>query len=99
MTKDFLNNDEIRYCLWFKGASSTVFRKNPEVMRRINAVQEFRLASTATDTRTSADTPYLFFRTPQTDNDYLCIPETSSEPTCVAELMKMYQKLVKLEQR
>ncbi len=97
MTKDFLNNDEIRYCLWFKGASSTVFRKNPEVMRRINAVQEFRLASTATDTRTSADTPYLFFRTPQTDNDYLCIPETSSEPTCVAELMKMYQELTKAD--
>ena len=48
-------------------------------MRRINAVRELRLASTATDTRTSADTPYLFFRTPQTDNDYLCIPETSSE--------------------
>ena len=78
-SKDFLNNDEVRYCLWLKGVSPAIYRKNPEIMRRINAVQEFRLASSAADTRATADTPYLFFRIPQTGNDYLCIPETSSE--------------------
>jgi len=78
-SKDFLNNNEVRYCLWLKDVSPDVYRKNQEVMRRINAVREFRLSSSAADTRATADKPYLFFRTPQTDNDYLCIPETSSE--------------------
>ena len=58
-SKDFLNNDEVRYCLWLKGVSPAIYRKNPEIMRRINAVQEFRLASSAADTRATADTPYL----------------------------------------
>ena len=77
--KDFINNNEIRYCLWLKEVSPAVYRKNAEIMRRINAVREFRLASSAADTRATADRPYLFFRTPQTDSDYLCIPEVSSE--------------------
>jgi len=77
--KDYINNNEVRYCLWLKDMSPAIYRKNPEVMRRINAVREFRLASSAADTRATADKPYLFFRTPQTDSDYLCVPEVSSE--------------------
>lgn len=38
-----------------------------------------RLASSAAPTRALADKPYLFFSTPQTDSNYLCIPEVSSE--------------------
>ena len=49
--KDFINNNEIRYCLWLKEVSPAVYRKNAEIMRRINAVREFRLASSAADTR------------------------------------------------
>lgn len=30
-------------------------------------------------TRALADRPYIFFSTPQTDSNYLCIPEVSSE--------------------
>ena len=78
-SKDFINNDEIRYCIWLKGASPSAYRKNPEIVRRLNAVREMRLASSAEPTRALADKPYLFFSTPQTDNNYLCIPEVSSE--------------------
>ena len=78
-SRDFINNDEIRYCLWLKDISPSVYRKNPEIMRRLEAVKEMRLASSAAPTRAYADRPYLFFSTPQTDNNYLCIPEVSSE--------------------
>ena len=78
-SKDFINNNEIRYCLWLKGLSPTIYRKNAEIMRRLEAVREMRLASSAAPTRAFADKPYLFFSTPQTDSNYLCIPEVSSE--------------------
>ena len=78
-SKDFINNNEVRYCLWLKGVSPVIYRKNAEVMRRLKAVQEMRLASSAAPTRAMADKPYLFFSTPQTDSNYLCIPEVSSE--------------------
>lgn len=76
--RDFINSDEIRYCLWLKGVSPAIYRKNAEVMRRLQAVKEMRLKSTAAPTRTLAERPYLFFSTPQTENPYLCIPEVSS---------------------
>ena len=78
-SKDFINNDEVRYCLWLKGVSPTLYRKNTEIMRRLEAVKQMRLASSAAPTRALAEKPYLFFSTPQTDSNYLCIPEVSSE--------------------
>ena len=78
-SKDFINNDEVRYCLWLKGVSPVLYRKNAEVMRRLEAVKQMRLASSAAPTRALAEKPYLFFSTPQTDSNYLCIPEVSSE--------------------
>ena len=77
-SKDFINNDEKRYCLWLKGISPTIYRKNTEVMRRLEGVRQMRLASSAAPTRALAEKPYLFFSTPQTDSNYLCIPEVSS---------------------
>lgn len=77
--RDFINNDEIRYCLWLKGISPSAYRKNAEIVRRLEAVREMRKASSAAPTRAFADKPYLFFSSPQTDNNYLCIPEVSSE--------------------
>ena len=77
--KDFINNDVVRYCLWLKDMPPAVYRKNHEIMRRLNAVREMRLNSSAAPTRAMAEKPYLFFSTPQTDNNYICIPEVSSE--------------------
>ena len=77
-SRDFINNDEIRYCLWLRDVDPAIYRSNKEVMRRLQAVREMRLASTAAPTRAYADMPYLFFSAPQTDFNYLAIPEVSS---------------------
>ena len=76
---DFLNNNQVRYCLWLKDVSPSVYIKIPEIMQRLQNIRDFRSRSTAEPTRKAAETPYLFFSTPQTDKDYLCIPEVSSE--------------------
>lgn len=78
-SKDFINNDVKRYCLWLKDISPSVYRKNADIMKRLEAVKKMRLASSAKPTRALADKPYIFFSTPQTDSNYLCIPEVSSE--------------------
>ena len=78
-SRDFINSDEIRYCLWLKDASPAVYHKNREVMRRLAAVRDFRLASSAAPTRKMAEQPWRFFSTPQTDETFLAIPEVSSE--------------------
>ena len=31
--KDFINNDAIRYCLWLKGVSPAIYRKNKIVIK------------------------------------------------------------------
>ena len=78
-SRDFINSDEVRYCLWLKDASPTICRKNRDVMRRLAAVREFRLASSAAPTRKMAEQPWRFFSTPQTGSRYLLVPEVSSE--------------------
>lgn len=78
-SKDFINNNEVRYCLWLKNISPMVYYKNAEIMRRLDAVREMRLNSSAAPTRALAEKPYIFFSTPQTESNYLCIPEVSSE--------------------
>ena len=77
--KDFLNNDEVRYCLWLKDVNPAEFSKNKEIMRRLDAIKAFREKSSAEPTRKSALTPWKFFSTPQTDKTYLIVPEVSSE--------------------
>ena len=78
-SRDYINNDEVRYCLWLKNISPAVYRKNKEIMRRLEAVREMRINSSAAPTRALADKPYIFFSTPQGDEEYLCIPEVSSQ--------------------
>ena len=77
--KDFLNNNEVRYCLWLKNISPSVYIRNKDILSRLEKIKEFRLKSSALPTRKSADTPYKFFSTPQTDETYLIIPRVSSE--------------------
>lgn len=78
-SKDFINDNEHRYCLWLKDISPSVYRKYPEVMKRLEGVRNMRLASSAKPTQALADKPYLFFSTTQKDKEYLCVPEVSSE--------------------
>ena len=75
---EFLNGEN-RWCLWLKDVSPTEMRALPEVMKRINAVREFRLQSTKAATVKLADVPYLFAEIRQPENNYVLIPIHSSE--------------------
>ena len=77
-SEEFINGKE-RWCIWLKDALPSDIRSSPELMRRIEAVQTMRLASTAAPTRNAASTPTLFFYSAQPDSDYLLIPKVSSE--------------------
>ena len=77
--RDFLHDDEKRYCFWLKNVEPSAFRNIPELRVRLEEVRKFRAESTSEDTRIKADVPYLFFRTPHKESDYLLIPRTTSE--------------------
>ncbi len=68
-----------RYCLWLVGASPNELRSCKEVMRRIEAVRDFRASSKAAATRKFAETPALFCQIAQPDTDYILVPRVSSE--------------------
>jgi hypothetical protein len=69
----------MRWCIWLKDANPDEFRKLKEIVKRIEKVKEFRLASVASATRNKALTPYLFAQIAQPNTNYLAIPEVSSE--------------------
>ncbi|MBR4151983.1 MAG: class I SAM-dependent DNA methyltransferase [Selenomonadaceae bacterium] len=79
VAKDFLHGEPIRYCLWLFNVPPNEYSGNREIMRRLEAIRVFRLASSSLTTQKSAETPYKFFSTPQTNENYLCIPQVSSE--------------------
>lgn len=74
---EFLNNKE-RYCLWLVNANPHDLKKCKEVMKRIEAVKEFRASSKAAGTRKFAATPTLFCQIAQPDTNYIMVPKTSS---------------------
>jgi hypothetical protein len=77
-SEEFINGN-MRWCLWLEKADPSELRKLPEVMRRVEAVREFRLKSTAKPTRESAKRPTEFFYLNQPTTAYILIPEVSSE--------------------
>jgi len=75
---EFLHGEN-RWCLWLKDASPAELRKMPEVMKRVEAVRQFRLKSTKAATVKLASMPYLFAEIRQPVNNYILIPIHSSE--------------------
>jgi hypothetical protein len=75
---EFLNNSK-RYCLWLGDCSPSDLRKMPEVMKRVNAVREYRLASKRAATLKLADTPVRFQVENMPKESFLIIPSASSE--------------------
>lgn len=73
-----LIHGDMRYCLWLLGFNMNELEQYPEILPRINAVKQFRLNSSAKDTREKAKVPMEFFRTPVYDTDYLVIPSTTT---------------------
>ena len=75
---DFINN-KLRYCLWLDGVSPVQYRKNADILRRLQNVAELRQASPTKGFKAAADTPMLFAEIRQPDSTYLVVPEVSSQ--------------------
>ena len=73
-------NNHFRDCLWLVECPPNELRSMPEVMKRVSAVREMRLASEKAATRQKATFPTLFTENRQpTSGNYLAVPRTSSE--------------------
>ncbi len=73
---EYINNIP-RFCLWLKNANPTEIRKNPEIMKRVEACRQDRLSG-APDRQKLAETPTLF-REQKNPETYVVVPATSSE--------------------
>lgn len=78
MGKDFIDRKP-RYCLWLVGANPAEIKKCPNVVKRIEAVREFRLASKKAATQKKAETPMLFDEVRECKSNYIALPKVSSE--------------------
>ena len=82
--KKWIGSDEFingwhRWCLWLGDCQPHDLRKMPESMKRIEAVQKFRLASNSKPTNIIASTPARFHVENMPLSPYLLIPRVSSE--------------------
>ncbi|PQJ94822.1 DNA methyltransferase [Chromatium okenii] len=75
---EFINGYE-RWCLWLGKCPPDHLQKMPEAMKRVHAVQRFRLASKSKPTNKLADMPTRFHVENMPNSRYLVIPEVSSE--------------------
>lgn len=77
-SEEFINGNA-RWCLWLAEAAETELRAMPAVLERIQAVRDFRRASTAKPTQKAAERPREFFYVSQPATEYIAVPEVSSE--------------------
>lgn len=78
-SREFINRTS-RWVLRLKGINPSEVRKCPDVVKKIEAVKDFRLASKAAGTRKFADTPMLFCQIAQPeDGSYIVVPKVSSQ--------------------
>lgn len=75
---EFINRRP-RWCLWLGEANPVELIKLPECMKRIEAVRNYRLASTSAGTVKLADKPTRFHVENMPKGNYLLIPRVSSE--------------------
>lgn len=75
---EFLNG-YFRYCLWLGECSPNELKKMPECLKLIKAVREFRLSSKRKSTIKLAETPTRFQVENIPKDNYIVIPEISSE--------------------
>ena len=75
---EFINRRP-RYCLYLGNCPPEELRKMPECLKRVEAVKKFRLKSTRTSTVKLAETPRKFQTENMPTENYIVIPETSSE--------------------
>ena len=78
MGKDFIDRKP-RWCFWLVGANPSELKACPLLLKRIDAVRDFRLKSAKAATVQSATTPTLFGEMRPCESDYVAIPKVSSE--------------------
>ncbi len=76
--RELVHNEE-RWCLWLVDLDPGDLSRSPLLRHRLEAVREFRAASSAASTRSMAATPALFGQRSQPDTEYVCIPSVVSE--------------------
>jgi hypothetical protein len=76
--REFLNGEQ-RWCLWLVDASPEELKAMPEVLKRVEKIKEYRLKSDRDKTRSLATTPTLFGEIRNNQENYLAIPQVSSE--------------------
>ena len=76
--REFINRIP-KYCLWLGNCPPKELRKMPECMKRVQAVRDFRLASSSEGTVKIADTPTRFHVENMPNSNYILIPCHSSE--------------------
>ena len=77
MGNEFING-KLRWCLWLVNCPPNKLRKMPLVLKRVEAVKNFRAASKDPGARKKAETPTLF-REQRNPKNFIAIPITSSE--------------------
>ncbi len=70
---------EPRWCLWLKDVPLRTIKKWPEVRRRVEAVRDYRLASSRPTTKKLARYPMLFGEIRQPTSRFILVPRVSSE--------------------
>ena len=78
MGKDFIDRKP-RWCFWLVSANPSELKKCPLLLKRIEAIREFRLKSTKAATVQSAMTPTVFGEMRPCETDYVAIPKVSSQ--------------------
>ncbi|MDR1141717.1 MAG: hypothetical protein LBL62_08490 [Planctomycetaceae bacterium] len=71
-------NGYCRYCLWLGDCTPVELRKMPKVMKRVEAVRKYRLASTSIPTQKIALTPTRFHIENMPKKNSLIIPKVST---------------------
>jgi len=74
---EFINGYQ-RYCLWVGDCSPDELRKMPEVMKRVEAVRQFRLKSKSKSTQNLALKPTRFHVENMPKSNFIVIPEVST---------------------
>lgn len=77
-SREFINSVE-RWCLWVGDADPSELKKLPHVLERIENVRQVRLSSSSTPTQKIASTPTRFHVENIPTEQYMVIPEVSSE--------------------
>ena len=76
--REFLHNEE-RWCLWLLDITPSELKSMPEIMKRVRAVHDFRMASKKEATRKFAEYSTRFMELRQPNTSYILIPRHSSE--------------------